>query len=122
MDRDDAALGAAARRHIVKAWREGGVAVSAISFREVVMLAERGRVVLPVPAPRWRANWLRAGLAEIPLNGDIALLACQLENLHRDPADRFILATALERGQPLLTADARLLAWPGEVVRLHAGK
>ena len=60
-------------------------------------------------------------MVEIPLGGHIALLACRLANLHRNPADRFIMATAIERRLPLLTADARLLEWPGDVERLPAG-
>lgn len=120
MDRDDSTLGPQARRQIEAGWRAGTVAVSAISFWEVAMLAERGRVVLPVPVDRWRADWRQAGLIEIPLDGRIALLSCQLENLHRDPADRFIVATAIDRKLPLVTADQKILDWTGQVERLDA--
>lgn len=120
MDRDDPSLGTEARRQIEIAWRAGEVAVSAISFWEVAMLAERERVVLPVSADRWRADWLQAGLVEIPLDGRIALLSCQLENFHRDPADRFIVATAIDRKLPLMTADQKILDWSGELDRLDA--
>ena len=120
MDRDDPALGSNARRQIQVAWRAGSAAVSAISFWEAAMLAERGRVVLPVPAERWRADWLQAGLVEIPLDGRIALQSCQLVNLHRDPADRFIVATALDRNVPLVTADQKILDWDENLDRLDA--
>lgn len=120
LDRDDPALGPAARRQIETAWRAGSVAVSAISFWEGAMLAARGRIVLPVPAERWRADWLQAGLTEMPVDGRIALLSCQLENFHRDPADRFIVATALDRNIPLMTADQLILDWPGTLTRLDA--
>ncbi len=120
IDREDPALGANARRQIEAAWRAGAVAVSAISFWETAMLAERGRLVLPAPVERWRADWLQAGLVEIPLDGRIALLSCQLENFHRDPADRFIAATALDRNLPLMTADQKILDWEGNLDRLDA--
>ncbi len=120
MDRDDPYLGPKARRRIETAWRTGTVAASAISFWEVAMLAERGRIVLPVPAERWRADWLQAGLIEIPLDGRIALLSCQLADFHRDPADRFVVATALDRNLPLVTADQKILEWPGKLDRLDA--
>lgn len=84
------------------------------------MLAERGRVALPLPVEQWRADWLRAGLVEIPLDGRIALLACQLENLHRDPADRFIVAMAIDRRTASLTADGGILNWSGELTRADA--
>lgn len=120
MDRNDPSLGMEARQRIEGEWRAGQVAVSAISFWEVAMLAERGCIVLPLPVERWRADWLQAGLVEIPLDGRIALLACQLENLHRDPADRFIVATAIDRRTGLMTADDGILNWVGELIRMDA--
>jgi hypothetical protein len=41
--------------------------------------------------------------------GDAALLAVDLKNLHGDPADRFIVSTAIMHDAILVTADARLL-------------
>ncbi|MCK7576298.1 MAG: type II toxin-antitoxin system VapC family toxin [Chromatiales bacterium] len=120
MDRNDPALGSNARRQIEVVWRAGSVAVNAISFWEAAMLAERGRIVLPVPVERWRADWLQAGLVEIPLDGRLALQSCRLTNLHRDPADRFIVATALDRNVPLVTADQKILDWEGTLDRLDA--
>lgn len=120
MDGDDPSLGQEARHRIKHAWRAGQIAVSAISFWEVAMLAERKRIALPVPVAHWRDDWLRAGLSEIPLDGRIALLACQLENLHRDPADRFIVATAITHGTALMSADAGILEWSGDLARSDA--
>lgn len=121
IDRNDPALGPTARSRLDLAWRSGQMAVSAISFWEVAMLAERGRISLPVPVSRWRSDWLKAGLTEIPLNGHIALESCQLKNLHRDPADRFIIATAMKKRLPLITADQKIIDWEGELIRLNAG-
>ena len=120
MDRDDPALGSNARRQIEFAWRGGTVTVSAISFWEVAMLAECGRIRLPVSAERWRADWLQAGLTEMPIDGRIALRSCQIANFHRDPADRFIVATALESSLVLMTADKQILDWEGSLDRLDA--
>lgn len=120
LDRDDPALGPECRRQVESAWRAGEVAVSAISFWEAAMLAQRGRIVLPLAPDRWRADWLQAGLTEIPVDGRIALLASALEDLHRDPADRFIVATAVARNKALLTADAKILGWSGQMSRVDA--
>jgi PIN domain nuclease of toxin-antitoxin system len=38
-----------------------------------------------------------------------------------DPADRLIVATALA-GHRLMTADQRILGWPGRMSRLDAAK
>ena len=42
-----------------------------------------------------------------------------LPNFHPDPADRIIVATALE-GHRLLTADELILGWSGSLDRLDA--
>jgi PIN domain nuclease of toxin-antitoxin system len=44
----------------------------------------------------------------------------ELSRLHDDPADRFIVATALTHGATLMTADERLLAWPHAMERHDA--
>ena len=122
VDCNDTKLGAMARLQIEVAWPAGLLVVSAISFWEAAMLAERDRISLPTSPERWRANWLRAGLVEIPIDGRIALQSCQLTNFHRDPADRFIVATALDRNLPLMTADKKILEWEGTLNRLDASE
>ena len=54
------------------------------------------------------------------MSGKIGILAAELENFPRDPADRIITMTALTRGATLITADARILAWQGQLARLDA--
>ena len=120
LDRDDPALGATSRELIAAAWLRSEVAVSAISFWEVAMLAARGRISLQQDPSSWRLEWLQAGLEEIALNGALALAAVQVEAFHADPADRFIVATAMARGATLVTADRALLAWPGPLPRQDA--
>ncbi len=120
MDRNDNALGETARSMIEQAWLSGGVAVSAISFWEVAMLAARERIVLPVPVEVWRADLLQAGIQEVPLDGRLALMAARLTDLHRDPADRFIVATALHRKVQLITADTQILDWNDPLERQDA--
>ena len=48
-------------------------------------------------------------IAEAPLTIDVALASRTVDVEHRDPADRFIVATAKVYGLTLVTADARLL-------------
>jgi PIN domain nuclease of toxin-antitoxin system len=47
----------------------------------------------------------------IPLEPAIAVEAGELEELHGDPADRIIIATARHFSAPLLTADRAILAY-----------
>lgn len=120
MDRNDPTLGPHARTLIENTWRSDVVAVSAISFWETALLANHGRIVLPVPAEAWRLDLLQAGVREIAVDGRVALLATRLEGLHRDPADRFIVATSLQFGATLVTADRQILGWDGSLPRQDA--
>ena len=118
LDRDDAQLGHQARKTIAQAWERCQMAVSVISFWEAAMLNRRGRIHLDLPPERWRADWLEAGLLELPLEGGIALQAVELDAFHADPADRFIAASAIWHRATLLTADQAILNWPGSLQRL----
>ncbi len=122
LDIDEPALGKASRRLIAAAWERRELAVSAISFWECAMLHALGRLSLPKPPEAWRTDLIHAGFVEWPLDGGIAILASALRELHKDPADRFIAATASMRGATLVTADERLLAWKHAVKRQDARK
>ena len=83
------------------------------------MQVRKGRLRLLVDPGAWRRNLLDQGLIEIPVDGGIASRAGALGRLHGDPADRIIVATALE-GHRLITADLQILEWPGPLSRLSA--
>ena len=112
-------LGASTRIAFDRALASNELAASAISFWEAGLLKARGRIALDEEVGQWRQILLREGLVEIPVEGDIAIRAAALENFHRDPADRTIVATA-QGGHQLLTADRRILDWPGPLNRLDA--
>lgn len=63
---------------------------------------------------------LDRGIEEIVVDGKIAIMATRLSGTHADPADRIVVATALERGATLITADAKILAMKGGPSRLDA--
>lgn len=90
---------------------KGCLAVSAISFWEVAMLVEKGRLELRMELDVWRRELIGSGLVEIPLLGSVGIRAGQLTDFHGDPADRMIVATALENSTALVTADEKILKW-----------
>lgn len=98
----------------------GEAFVSAVSFWEVALLHRKGRLRLDDEPGRWRARALGRGILEISLSGSAAVRSALLADLHDDPADRWIVATALENDAILVTADTRLLAWPGDLKRQDA--
>ena len=120
LDQNDPALGHRSRALADQALRDGALSVSAITFWEVAMLIAKGRIAADLTVERWRLDLLGAGLIEIALDGGIGMAAAQLGDLHKDPADRFILATASSNDAVLLTADQRLLDWPGTLQRHDA--
>ena len=112
-------IGPHCRQQVAEALQEGILAVSAFSFWEIAMLLDKGRISLPSEIAPWRADLLENYLTEIPVDGQIGIRANNLPNFHADPADRIIVATALE-GHRLLTADDLILRWAGSMDRLDA--
>lgn len=100
-----------ARQAIEAASRGPGLAVSAISFWEVAMLARRGRISIAEPVVAWRERVLVVpGMLEAPVDGAVGVESVQLPDLsHGDPADRFLIATARLNGWRLATRDRRIL-------------
>ena len=115
----DRRLGRRARSAVDRAWTAEQLAVSAITFWEISLLKEKGRIKFPEDVALWRREQLRQGLIELPIDGEIGIRAVSLSGLPTDPADRFIVATAME-GHRLVTADQRILDWPGPLNRLDA--
>lgn len=85
--------------------------LSPISVWELGLLERRGRVELEGTLRSWlEAARRRVPLHEAPLTVEVALLGHELDLRHRDPADRFLAATALVYGLTLITADEQLKA------------
>ena len=88
-----------------------GLWVSAVSVWEVGILAAKGRVQLSVPLRDWVDRALHVpGVFLAPLDALSAVESTLLPGqLHADPADRFLIATARTQGMALATRDRPLL-------------
>ena len=115
----DRRLGQQANREIAGALLEDNAAISAISLWEIGMRVQKNHVNLGLTLDAWRRDLIDDGFIEIPVDGEIAMRAGLLPEMHGDPADRLIVATALG-GHRLVTADRRILNWPGNLDRLDA--
>jgi len=74
-------------------------------------LIERKRLDVDRPGENWVREALeRAPVLEAPLNAEVVLASRRLKTRHRDPVDRFLVATAQVFELTLVTADATLLA------------
>lgn len=113
-------LGRSSRRLLDRALAADQLHVSAVTFWEIALLHERKRLRLNQPVDSWRRTALGLGVIELPLDGEIAIRAAELDAFHGDPGDRFIAATAVSRQAVLLTDDDDVLAWPGPLQRHDA--
>jgi PIN domain nuclease of toxin-antitoxin system len=90
--------------------------VSPISTWEALILHEKGRIHLAGNVDEWVVG-ATAPFREAAFTHEIAAVSRQLPLPQRDPADRFLAATAKVLGLTLLTADANLLGL-GEIATL----
>lgn len=92
---------------------ENELFLSPISVWETLVLARKGRVSLTPTAAEWTLDALRrTTLTSVPLSHGIALRSEALDGFGSDdPADRFLVATALEHNLTLATADEAMCAY-----------
>ncbi len=108
---DPKRLSSRARRLIDESER---ILVSAISVWEVAMLVAKRRIQLDRPVEQWVDIALALpGIQLASLEPAIAVRSTRLPGeFHPDPADRIIVATALENAVPILTPDERIRSYP----------
>ena len=78
------------------------------------MLVEKGRLKLTMDVMDWVAKSEALPFIHfIPVSNSIALKSIQLPGeLHADPADRIIIATAIIQRGTLVTKDDKILNYP----------
>jgi PIN domain nuclease of toxin-antitoxin system len=110
---EDSRLSRRARTEIGKADVLG---VHPVCCWEVAMLVEHGRLRLRTPVLQWiEAALERPRVELLPFHVSAAIRAAGLGGgFPDDPADRFIVATALEMAAPIVTSDRRIHDW-GEI-------
>jgi PIN domain nuclease of toxin-antitoxin system len=92
--------------------------LSSISGFEIAVKHHLGKLRLSHSPQQWvRRAMDSAGITEIPVNTEIAILSTELPPLHRDPCDRMIIATAQVHRLKILTPDRLIRAYPGIEVR-----
>ena len=83
-----------------------------VTLLRSLIKVKRGKLELPLSVEDLAQRIERSGVVELlPVDTKTWLRSAALEWDHRDPADRVIVATALEKGLPLLTKDAVLHAF-----------
>ena len=84
--------------------------LSPLSVWETLLLIERKRLDVDRPGEAWvREAIERAPVTEAPVTQEVAIASRRLKTRHRDPVDRFLVATAIVFDLTLVTADTTLL-------------
>ena len=90
---------------------------SSISIWEIARKVKTGELEIPV-SPTMFADMLvkQYGMKELPLDNAIMLRSSALPEIHKDPADRFIIATALLNDCVIVTGDRRFPEYGVETI------
>ena len=88
---------------------------SAISIWEVAVKFALKRPDFEIDPRMLHRGLLAAGYVELPLTAQHAETVLSLPPIHRDPADRILIAQATAERIPLLTVDATIARYPGPI-------
>lgn len=85
------------------------LAIATISLWEVGWKLKMGKLRLPITATELYARLRQVDrVTFLPTTADIWLTTVALDWDHQDPADRVIVATAMQNSYPLVTSDERM--------------
>ena len=94
----------------------GELLVSTTTAWEIGLLARAGRMQFLPDAKEWFTRALaHPGLNLAPITPSIAIDSSHLPgDLHSDPADRLVIATARHLAGRIVTRDRRIIAYAGD--------
>ncbi len=86
--------------------------LSAISLWEISMLVSKDRLKLSMNTIDWLKTYLKKSNTQVTaINPDIAVKSTELKGFHGDPADRLILASAMQLEAKIVTHDKLILSF-----------
>ena len=86
---------------------------SAISAFELGLKVRSSEIALPMPVGKWvREVCERRGIRVLPVDEEAAGLSTMLPLLHRDPCDRFLIATAQLACLTIVSPDDKICQYP----------
>jgi PIN domain nuclease of toxin-antitoxin system len=94
--------------------KDRSIIISSISVWEVALLVEKQRLLLTMDLDDWIAKAQALPFCTfVPIDNHIAMQSVRLPlPLHNDPADRMIIATAMELDATIVTKDEKILDYP----------
>lgn len=102
-----------AKDAILESKKDSSIYVSSISIWEICMLFKNGEIEFGTSLEEWIYNLEKmTEISFVSIDNEIAKNTVFLPDLeHKDPADRFIVATALSLGCPIATKDKKIHAY-----------
>ena len=103
-------------------WQNGGtVLLSAVTAWEIALLVDMERIELDLPVEAWIERFTnRPGVHAVALSLTAAARSYLMHKLeHRDPADRLLIATAIELNCPFVTYDTRIARFAAKYGSQH---
>jgi PIN domain nuclease of toxin-antitoxin system len=93
--------------------RSQGVLISPMSIWEIGMLVEKKRIEIEMDVMDWVNQALdNPGMQLSPVTPEIAIQSARLPGeVHGDPVDRLLIATAFEENAVLVTCDKKILEY-----------
>jgi PIN domain nuclease of toxin-antitoxin system len=90
---------------------------SSISLFEMALKQKKGKLMLPLPALECFEKAMELhGVKEVPVDSKVCAQAVNLPAIHRDPCDRFIIATAIVHDMHIVTADTTIAQYNVPVI------
>ncbi len=88
---------------------DSNIFISQISFWEIAIKINIGKLTIPIGLKNVINNTRQAGIDTIPVKNSHILYyqTLQLQDNHKDPFDRFIIATALCEDIKIISGDAK---------------
>jgi PIN domain nuclease of toxin-antitoxin system len=91
---------------------------SAASLWEIAIKNGLGRTDFKADSRLLRSGLIENDYAELPITSAHAVATEALPPLHRDPFDRLLVAQAMVEGLLLVTADTRIAAYDGPILKV----
>ncbi len=112
---DDQRLSKKAKRMISEG--DNQLYLSAASGWEIAIKAKLGKLQIDGDVTTFIIEHMHLNsIEQLPVSISYALHVSTLENLHRDPFDRLLVAQARLERMPILTADQYIAAYPVETI------
>lgn len=111
---DPEKLSQRAKKTIGAAEKKKAIYISSISVLEIYTLVKKNKLKFNILADNWLEKVESLPYVNfVSMDNKIAVQSVNLPDpLHKDPADRIIIATALQIGAKLITSDQKILDYP----------